>query len=152
MNENFCDATKGLRDTGASRNGFTVKARGTVTGDNHQKQAARRRWRAWQENRNVARCPHTPFISSGRRRGGGRWDPSHRAGLAPPRAEPGGLGAAESPARCPPHPAGRSHRPVASARLRRAGRGRSLPHQSLDENAPVVSAGWAHGRAGTHPQ
>ena len=35
VNENFCDATKGLRDTGASRNGFTVKARGTVTGDNH---------------------------------------------------------------------------------------------------------------------
>lgn len=50
VNQNSVTRRKGLRDTGASRNGF-IHARGTVTGDNHQKRAARRRWKAWQENR-----------------------------------------------------------------------------------------------------
>lgn len=64
------------------------------------------------------------FISSGRRRGGGRWDPGR-----PARAASRGArrpGAAESLPAVPRTLRGRSHRPVASARLHMAGRGRSL--------------------------
>lgn len=70
-------------------------------------------------------------------------------GSPPPRAAPSRAKPAAS-APLGPLPAAHAHpRVLPTAPGCRAA---PRPHQSLDESAPALSAGWAHSRAGTHPQ
>ena len=146
----------------ASRNGFRFKARREATPGNSESSWAIAGGRVRQD-RDAARRLHRPFISGGRQRAGGRGDLATRPARAAPREawQPRRRRAVHTRHRRPRSPAPsrkriRSGRPRAEGTLSSppAPHGpprRALPHQSLDESAPVVSAGWAHRRAGTHP-
>lgn len=164
----LCNPGKGKTPGGTASNS-RLQAPREGTQPNYLKLAEQQRERACPAGLQGSAPPRCTIHSRGQRREGGSGSPA----LRPSRkvsheARQPGRRRAPSPRPARPHPRESERRPTApthaptpprprgwrdaafSARCARPGR--ALPHQSLDESAPAVSAGCAHSRAGTHPQ